>query len=339
MENGLYYAACCQTAFDCPRSASEIAGRVDHMLTMIDHAVNGYKPFHDVRLVVFPEFAHAAPIYFSVKALREKLAVPVPNEHVDRYIRKAAQLGIYIQTGSFLEAHEDFPEVVFNTTCLVGPEGVLATYRKTHPWVPWEVAASPHDIPDFPYDPFPVADTPIGKLAVAICYDWLFPEVLRQYALKGAEVLIRISAYMDPWGTQEPMAWWTVINRARAIENVAYVVACNQGADYRQYPPFSWPGGSMIVDYDGRILAQAERGPGERIVVGPVNIGMLRQERDRRQGHLMPAQLRTELYRQYHHPMYPRAMDEADAWPLSIEGNNRLIEQARERWLKRGPRR
>jgi len=57
-------------------------------------------------------------------------------------------------------------------------------------------------------------------------------------------------------------------NRTRAIENMAYVVASNQGSSLRSYPPFSWPGGSMIVDYDGRVLARAEPGPGERIVVG-----------------------------------------------------------------------
>ncbi len=327
-----YYAACCQTAFDCPRSSAEIGARVDQMLTMVDHAVQGYEPFFPVRLVVFPEFAHAAPIYFDVATLRAKLAVPIPNEYTDRYQRKAAQLGIYIQTGTFIERHDDFPDALFNTTCLIGPDGIITVYRKTHPWIPWEVHASPHDLPDCPFDPFPVADTEIGKLGVAICYDWLFPEVLRQYAARGAEVLVRVSAYMDPWGTQQPMDWWTIVNRCRALENVAYVVACNQGADYRQYPPFSWPGGSMIVDFDGRILAQAESGPGERIVVGPIDLDALRRERRRREGHLMPAHLRTELYRCYRERFYPPAATR-HAGPLSIEANRAAIREARERWL------
>ena len=84
---------------------------------------------------------------------------------------------------------------------------------------------------------------------------------------------------MDPWGATEPMAWWTVINRARAIENVAYVVAANQGASLRHYPPYSWPGGSQVVDFDGRLLAEASPGPGERIVVAPIDISALRHER------------------------------------------------------------
>jgi formamidase len=151
---------------------------------------------------------------------------------------------------------------VFNTTALVGPGGVLAKYRKLNTWIPWEVHTSPHDLPDYPDEIFPVVDTEIGKLGVAICYDWLFPETLRELAFRGAEVLIRVSAYMDPWGTQQPMDWWTSVNRTRALENTAYVVAANQGAEMQNYPPFSWPGGSMVVDYDGRILAQVDPGAG-----------------------------------------------------------------------------
>jgi predicted amidohydrolase len=79
---------------------------------------------------------------------------------------------------------------------------------------------------------------------------------------------------------------------------MAYVVAANQGASLSHYPPFSWPGGSMVVDFDGRILAQAEPGPGERIVVGPIDIGALRFERERRRGHNMLAHLRKGGYRQ-----------------------------------------
>src|SRR5204863_125892 len=121
-----------------------------------------------------------------------------------------------------------------------------------------------------------VADTPIGRIGCAICYDWLFPEAMRQLAANGAEVLVRVSAYMDPWGATEPMAWWTIVNRCRALENVAYVVAANQGTSLKHYPPYSWPGGSQVVDYDGRLLAEASPGPGERIVVAPIDISALR---------------------------------------------------------------
>jgi predicted amidohydrolase len=300
-----YYAAACQTDLPCPRGRSEIAGRVDHLLAMIDRAVVGYSPFFDVRLVVFPEFAHAAPIYESVEELRDKLAVPIPNEHTARYAAKARERGVFIQTGTFLEVDSAWPGVVFNTTCLIGPDGLLSRYRKVNPWLPWEQHASPHDLPAYNEPLFPVVETELGRLGAAICYDWLFPEATRALALGGAEVLIRVSAYMDPWGATPPLDWWTLFNRARAVENFAYVVAANQGASAANYPPFSWPGGSMVVDFDGRILAQADPGPGEKIVVGPIDLAALRAERRRRQGHDVLSHLRTEAYTDlYARPIY-----------------------------------
>jgi predicted amidohydrolase len=287
-----YAVAACQTDFPAPSDRAEIASRVDRMLEMIDGTVVGYRPFFPVRLVVFPEFSHAAPIYESVRDLREKLAVPVPNEHTERYEAKARQHGIYIQTGSFIETDSRWPGVLFNTSCLVGPEGLLSKYRKVNPWVPWELHASPLDVPGYDAEVFPVAATEIGNLACAICYDWLFPETIRRLVHNGAEVLVRVSAYMDPWGATSPMDWWTVVNRCRALENMAYVVAANQGAALRHYPPFSWPGGSMVVDYDGRILAAADPGPGEKVVVAEIDLGALREARRQRLGHNPLAHLR-----------------------------------------------
>lgn len=324
-----YYAAACQLDQPNPTHCDEIARRVDRMLEMIDQAVVGYKPLFDVRLVVFPEFAHAAPIYATAAELLECLAVPIPNEHTDRYQQKARELGVYIQTGTFLESSPRWPGHVFNTTCLIGPDGILAKYRKVHPWLPWEVHASPHDLPDYDEPVFPVANTEIGKLGAAICYDWLFPEAIRQLGLAGAEVLVRVSAYMDPWGCAQPMDWWPLVNRVRAIENMAYVVASNQAASLKNYPPFSWPGGSMIVDYDGRILAQAEPGPGERIVVGPIDLAALRAERDRRAGHHTLAHLRTEAYPAYGRPIFPAARGAAG--PITLESNETATREGRER--------
>ena len=292
-----YAVAACQTDLANPLDRADMARNTDRMLAMIDHAVAGAAPFLPVRLVVFPEFAHSAPVYPSVGQLLERLAVPIPNEHVERLIEKARQHDIYIQSGTFIEQDEKWPGRVFNTTCLVGPEGLLLKYRKVNTWIPYEVHTSPHDLEGYDAPLFPVADTPIGRLGCAICYDWLFPEALRQLAANGAEVLIRVSAYMDPWGATEPMNWWTIVNRCRALENMAYVAAANQGASLRNYPPYSWPGGSQIVDFDGRVLAEASPGPGERIVVAPIDISALRHERESRAGHHMLAHLRADAYR------------------------------------------
>ena len=231
----MFYAAACQTSFPCPTDRSEIASRCSRMCEIAENTIIGYEPFFDVRLLVFSEFAHAAPIYSSVAELREHLAVPLPNEHTENYEKLARKYGCFIQTGTFLEVDSAYPEVIFNTTALIGPQGLLAKYRKVNPWIPWELHASPHDIDGYDKEPFPVVDTEIGKIGVAICYDWLFPETIREIAYRGAEVIVRVSAYMDPWGTALPMDWWTLINRSRAVENLAFVVASNQAASMKSY--------------------------------------------------------------------------------------------------------
>ena len=320
----LYYAAACQTDFACPTTRDEIAERTARMCAMAEQTIVGYEPFFDVRLLAFPEFGHAAPVYDTVEKLHRELAVPVPNEHTERYAALCRQYGCYIQTASFIEADPAWPEAVFNTTVLVGPDGVLSKYRKVNPWIPWEVHASPHDLQDYDAEPFPVVDTELGRLGVAICYDWLFPEAIRQIAFNGAELIIRVSAYMDPWGATPPMDWWTLFNRARAAENTAYVVAANQGASLNHYPPFSWPGGSMVVDYDGRILARADPGPGEKVVVAPIDIDALRAERQRRVGHDMRSHLRSEMY-----PYLNRSHLQPGEHPLTIEGIRARIAKAK----------
>ena len=146
---------------------------------MIEHTIVGYEPFFDVRLLVFPEFAHAAPVYDSVQKLRDNLAVTIPNEHTGKYESIAKQYGCFIQTGTFIEIDDHYPDALFNTTLLIGPDGILSKYRKVNPWIPWEIHASPHDFKEYKEEPFPVVDTELGKLGVAICYDWLFPETIR----------------------------------------------------------------------------------------------------------------------------------------------------------------
>src|SRR5215510_14692955 len=115
---------------------------------------------------------------------------------------------------------------------------------------------------------------------------------------------------------------------ARALENLAYVAAANQGASLHHYPPYSWPGGSKVVDFDGRMLAEATPGPGERIVTAPIDISALRHERQTRIGHQMLAHLRTEAYDVYRTPMYPPA-GRHGAVP-SYEKNVRAIEAAKQ---------
>lgn len=329
MEHIRYSAAACQTDLPNPVDRAQMRRSTDRIISMIDSAVVGSAPFLPVKLVVFPEFAHAAPIFPTARELIEKLAVEIPNEHTDRIRQKAEEYNIYIQTGSMLEIDSKWKDALFNTTCLIGPKGILYKYRKVNTWIPYEVHTSPHDIEGYDEPLFPVADTPIGRIGTAICYDWLFPEVLRQLAANGAEVLVRVSAYMDPWNATAPMDWWTIINRCRAIENTAFVVAANQAASLKNYPPYSWSGGSQMVDFEGRMLADASPGPGERIVVGPIDISALRHERETRSGHSFLAHLRSEAYPVYKKHFYPPVSSKADDSLLTYEQNLGLIEKSK----------
>ena len=128
-----YLAAAVQTDLPNPTSRAELPERVSKLLSHIDHAAVGYAPFGDVRLVAFPEFAHAAPVYATAEELSDKLAVPVPNDHTDRYAAKAKEHGLYVQTGSLLEKDTRWPGQVFNTTCLVGPDGLLVQVPQGEP--------------------------------------------------------------------------------------------------------------------------------------------------------------------------------------------------------------
>ncbi|HQU82466.1 MAG TPA: nitrilase-related carbon-nitrogen hydrolase [Pyrinomonadaceae bacterium] len=328
MEHIRYSAAACQTDFANPVRRSEMRKNTDRILQIIDSAVVGAMPFLPVKLVTFPEFAHSAPVFAKLAELREKIAVEIPNEHTEKLTAKAKEHGIFIQSGSMLEIDKKYPNHVFNTTCLISGDGILYKYRKVNPWIPFEVHSSPHDIEDYEEKLFPVAKTEIGNIGTAICYDWIFPEPTRQLAMNGAEILVRVSAYMDPWNATDPMDWWTLINRCRAMENMCYVVASNQAASLKHYPPYSWSGGSMIVDFDGRILAKASEGNGEKIVVAPIDISALRHERKTRKGHQMLAHLRTEAYPMYQKHIYPPKIE--DRGELSYELNNELIEKAKE---------
>ena len=83
----------------------------------------------------------------------------------------------------------------------------------------------------------------------------------------------------------------------------------------------------MIVDYDGRILTQAEPGTGEKIVVGPIDLAALRTERQRRRGHHMLGHLRTEAYQKYTNPIYPTGSGNKDT--ITVEKNDESLRQAR----------
>lgn len=102
--------------------------------------------------------------------------------------------------------------------------------------------------------------TPFGKMGIAICYDIRFPELFRHFALQGADMIVLPSAFTQPTGKVH----WEILLRARAIENLCYVIAPDQvGMRLSGHGTY---GHSMVVDPWGEIIAQAEEKPALLVV-------------------------------------------------------------------------
>lgn len=145
----------------------------------------------------------------------------------------------------------------FNSGIIVNDSGeVKLYYRKMHPWVP-----------DEPWEPgdigVPVCDGPRGsKLALIICHDGMFPEMAREAAYKGANVILRTAGYTFPLKTT-----WNATNTVNAFVNLAYTASvCLAGDDGSGIPSM---GEAMIVDFEGSTISKGDASP-DRVVVGTV---------------------------------------------------------------------
>ena len=117
-----------------------------------------------------------------------------------------------------------------------------------------------------------VVDTPFGKIGIAVCYDLRFPELFRQLVLQGAEIMVVPSAFTAITGK----AHWEVLLRARAIENLCYVVASAQGGYHVNGRETH--GDSMIIDPWGAILERLPHGSGYVIAeIDTANTKKIRQ--------------------------------------------------------------
>jgi nitrilase len=118
-----------------------------------------------------------------------------------------------------------------------------------------------------------VVDTEAGRLGLAVCYDLRFPELFRKLAAQGAEIISLPSAFTAATGR----AHWEVLVRARAIENLCYVIAPGQGGTHANGRQTF--GDSMIVDPWGRILGRQPQGPG--VVTADIDLARLHETRER----------------------------------------------------------
>jgi predicted amidohydrolase len=195
-------------------------------------------------LIVLPESVTTG---FTPKGKAEDLwdAVDtIPGKLTERVVAWAKEFDCYICFPTYERGENR--NIVYNSAALIGPEGIVGVYRKTHPFPTERLEGGGWTTPGSQSACF---DTAIGKIGIVICYDGDFPEIARVTALKGAEVICRPSAFMRTFDH------WELTNRARAYDNHVYWIATNSvGPDASGAYFF---GSSMIVHPSGVKLSQA----------------------------------------------------------------------------------
>lgn len=285
-----YGAACIQPDVYMCETRKDIKKNLDRYKDLIDYTAGFYWEW-PCKLIAFPEY-FLQGVTTTGKGEKKRqdflnVAIEIPGEETRELGEKAKEYNLYIAGGGIVETLPEFPGYWFNAGIIIGPKGdVILKYHKWHIPGFLGLGTSPQDVWDKYKELyggdlkslFPVADTEIGKLGITICYDGFTPEVSRALAFNGAEVIIHSTA--APGETIEGTSdIWTLANRARAQENMVYVVAPNWGkVGYKYYPENFCPGRSQIIDYYGRIIAEAPY-PGESVIAAFIDIEELREQR------------------------------------------------------------
>jgi N-carbamoylputrescine amidase len=195
------------------------------------------------RLIVLPELANTGYVFETMDEATV-LAEPVPDGPSSRaWLALAAELGVHIVAG----IAERSGDALFNSALICGPEGFIGVYRKSHLWSRENVFFQKGDLG------FPVFETALGKIGVAICYDGWFPETFRQLALGGAEIVCIPTNWVPmPDQPAGEAAMANILHRAAAHSNGIFI-ACADRVGVERGQPFE--GQSLIIDAKGWTLA------------------------------------------------------------------------------------
>jgi predicted amidohydrolase len=177
----------------------------------------------------------------------------------------AKELKAYLHTGSFVEREGDKH---FNSSYLLSPQGgIVANYRKIHlfGYNSKETQILNHG------NQVIVADTPLGKLGLATCYDLRFPELFRRMVEKGAELFLVCSAWPYP-----RLEHWIMLNRVRALENQCFLVSSNSVG---MNGGSQFVGHSMMVNPWGIILSSG--GDEEVVLRAEFDLSEVKSARER----------------------------------------------------------
>jgi predicted amidohydrolase len=239
-------------------------------------------------LIVLPEMAIPGYMFDSAEeALPYAEAIPGPS--TEAFERECRRLGMHAVCG-LLERDGD---TLYNAAILVGPDGLIGSYRKTHlPFLGVDRFVVPGD-------ELNVYDTPLGRIGVIICYDLRFPEVTRTLALKGADIVCL--------PTNFPMAakvQTELITVARAAENRIYLLAANRVGKERTGEFCGW---SQIVDPYGTRLAEAGETE-EALLVAEVDV-----QKARDKDYVVPGEYELYLFGHRRPELYGALVEETQA--------------------------
>jgi nitrilase len=236
-------------------SGPNVAGNLSEARRLIAKAVE-----QGARLVVLPEF-------FAIMGMNEQDKVRVCEQAGDGPIQSflsetARHYKIWLVGGSIPLAAST-PDKVLNSCLVFDEQGKqVARYDKIHLFNLELGNESYHEAKTIePGNQVVVVDSPFGRIGLAVCYDLRFPELFR--AMKNVDIIVLPAAFTETTGKMH----WEVLVRARAVENLAYVVASAQGGYHVNGRETH--GNTMIVDPWGRVLDRLPRGSG--VVVADIN--------------------------------------------------------------------
>jgi len=190
-------------------------------------------------LLVLPECSISGYVFDSADEARP-YAEPVPGPTTDAFTAACSRLGMHVVCG-LLEVDGDD---VCNTAVLVGPDGLIGSYRKTHlPFLGIDRFTRPGD-------ELALFDTPLGRIAIEICYDLRFPELTRALALAGADIVVLPTNWPVAAAANAEL-----LTTARAYENRIYLLVANRVGRERTA---EFCGRSQIVDPSGTRIVEAD---------------------------------------------------------------------------------
>ncbi len=211
-------------------------------------------------LVIFPELSLTG---YVILDQAYELAETIPGPTVAKVEALAKETGMHIIFG-MPELSEKTQATIFNTAVFVGPQGLIGKYRKMYLPTHSVFEEKRYFRPGYQEAAF---QTELGNIGLCICYDVFFPEVLRLTRLKGAQLIVCISA-----SPAVRRSYFEILTAARALENTAYLAYVNLAGveDGLQF----W-GGSRLVGPTGDVLTKAKYDE-EDFVVCEVDFGDLK---------------------------------------------------------------